>query len=162
MHQVESSGPYALIAKAIDLHVAANPHSRMTDSPQVEPLKCFIVEDSGLILRGLIDTLQEMLPLQVLGCAGDEGSACEWLDKSGHDIDLMIVDIFLKSGTGLEVLRHAQTLGLKGHKVVLTNYATPEIRSRCAELDADRVFDKSVQLDELIEYCSELAADQGL
>jgi DNA-binding NarL/FixJ family response regulator len=122
------------------------------------PLKVFIVEDSGLILRGLIDTLQEMLPLEVVGCAGDEEGACQWLDRSGQDIHLMIVDIFLKQGTGLNVLKHAAERGLVARKVVLTNYATADIRARCMALKADRVFDKSAELDELIEYCGDLAA----
>lgn len=122
------------------------------------PLKVFIVEDSGLILRGLIDTLQEMIPLEVVGCAGDEEGACQWLDRSGQDIQLMIVDIFLKQGTGLNVLKHANERGLMARKVVLTNYATADMRARCLALKADRVFDKSAELDELIEYCSELAA----
>jgi hypothetical protein len=39
---------------------------------------------------------------------------------------------------------------------VLSNYATPDIRRRCAALGADRVFDKSGELDELIAYCAEL------
>jgi len=130
------------------------------DEPQAKPLKCFLIEDSSLILRGLIDTLQEMVPLQVVGCAADQDSACEWLDESGQDIDLMIVDVFLKQGTGLGVLRHANALSLSSHKVVLTNYATDEIRIRCTQLNADRVFDKSSELDELIDYCRELADNQ--
>lgn len=36
---------------------------------ETRPLQCFLVEDSGLILRGLIDTLQEMLPLRVVWVA---------------------------------------------------------------------------------------------
>lgn len=124
---------------------------------ETKPLQCFLVEDSGLILRGLIDTLQEMLPLRVVGCAGDEAGAKEWLDRSGQEIDLMIVDIFLKQGTGLGVLKHANSLGLPCRKVVLTNYATPDMRTRSVALGADRVFDKSSELEELIDYCGSLA-----
>jgi DNA-binding NarL/FixJ family response regulator len=128
---------------------------------ETRPLQCFLVEDSGLILRGLIDTLQEMLPLRVVGCAGDEAGAKEWLERSGRDVDLMIVDIFLKQGTGLEVLKHANGLNLPCHKVVLTNYATPDMRTRSVALGADRVFDKSSELEELIDYCASLSGRAG-
>ena len=37
--------------------------------------------------------------------------------------------------------------------VVLTNYATQDIRDRCAELGANAVFDKSNELDELLDFC---------
>ena len=39
--------------------------------------------------------------------------------------------------------------------VVLTNYATNDIRRRCAELGSDAVFDKSNELEQLLEYCSD-------
>ena len=42
--------------------------------------------------------------------------------------------------------------------VVLSNYATPDMRRKCLELGATQVFDKSRDIDELIAYCSELAA----
>jgi DNA-binding NarL/FixJ family response regulator len=142
---------------SLDIVMAVTNLSDETDGPQIKPLRCFLVEDSGLILRGLIDTLQEMLPLQVVGHAGDESSACQWLSESGGDIDLLIVDIFLRQGSGLQVLRHVSALSLGCRKVVLTNYATAEMRQRCAQLDADRVFDKSSELEELIDYCRQLS-----
>ena len=37
--------------------------------------------------------------------------------------------------------------------VVLTNYATSDIRRRSMALGADAVFDKSSELDELFAYC---------
>jgi len=37
-------------------------------------------------------------------------------------------------------------------RVVLTNYATPEMRSRCQELGADAVFDKSSELEEMLTW----------
>ena len=42
-------------------------------------------------------------------------------------------------------------------RVVLTNYATPDIRETCRALGADRVFDKSSELEELIAYCERVA-----
>lgn len=161
MALAEYDGPYPQRAASLDFVIAVNKLPNETSGSQTKPLRCFLVEDSDLILRGLIDTLQEMLPLLVVGSAGDERSACAWLDQSGQDIDLLIVDIFLKQGTGLQVLRHVRDLGLGSRKVVLTNYATAEMRHRCAQLDADRVFDKSSELEELIDYCRALADSPG-
>jgi len=42
--------------------------------------------------------------------------------------------------------------------VVISNYATPDMRRKCLELGAARVFDKSREIDDLIAYCSSLAA----
>jgi len=69
----------------------------------------------------------------------------------------MIIDIFLKAGSGLEVLKRAHVLRPEAKLVVLTNYATPDMRRRCSQLGADRVFDKSAELEELLSYCGTLS-----
>ncbi|MFN0186522.1 MAG: response regulator transcription factor [Aquabacterium sp.] len=120
-------------------------------------LRCFVVEDSAVIRQNLIATLEEMVGAEVVGYAEDEASAVAWLRSDGQ-CQLMIIDIFLKSGSGLEVLRQARHLRPVAHLVVLTNYATPEMRRRCIELGADRVFDKSAELEELLAHCEDLAA----
>ena len=121
------------------------------------PLKTFIVEDSPIILDNLIATLEELADIRVVGSVPDESSAVQKIRSGVHDFDLMIIDIFLKSGSGLGVLRAAQEAGVKARRVVLTNYATPDIRKRCAALGADRVFDKSSELEDLIDYCGRIA-----
>jgi DNA-binding NarL/FixJ family response regulator len=117
-------------------------------------LRALIVEDSPVILDNLIATLEELADVEVIGTAADEASALKWIRESPQAFDMMIIDIFLKSGTGLAVLREALAADLPARCVVLTNYATPDIRQRCKELGADRVFDKSSELEELIAYCS--------
>ena len=125
----------------------------------MRPIKTFLVEDSPVIRESLIATLEELTSLVVVGSAPDEMASVQWLRDPGHEVDLVIVDIFLKSGTGLEVLRHARTLQPGAQRVVLTNYATPDMRRRCAELGAHRVFDKSAELEELLAFCAELVPD---
>lgn len=121
-------------------------------------LKCFIVEDSPMIRDNLVATLEEMLPLRVIGTAEDEHGAVTWLRTAPADeCDIVIIDIFLKAGSGLGVLRaaHAQ-VGRRAKLVVLSNYATPDMRKRCQELGADRFFDKSHEVEKLIDYCGAL------
>jgi DNA-binding NarL/FixJ family response regulator len=131
-------------------------------NPKACPLelaKLFIVEDSPVILDNLKATLEELAPVQVVGSAADESAARLWLHAPANLWDLVIIDIFLKSGSGLGVLRAAMQLKHHGKRVILTNYATDDMRERCLKLGADRVFDKSNQIDDLIEYCVRLAHD---
>lgn len=123
-------------------------------------LRTFIVEDSPIILDNLIATLEEMAGVEVVGHAADEATALQQL-RAGPGIELVIIDVFLKSGSGLGVLRGAAQAKLQAQCVVLTNYATPDMREKCRALGADRVFDKSNDLDELISYCSRLAGPQA-
>jgi DNA-binding NarL/FixJ family response regulator len=118
-------------------------------------LKAFIVEDSPVIRDNLVAALEEMVPLTVVGTAEDEASALEWLGE--HECDVAIVDIFLRRGTGLNVLRALQASRKRTDRVVLTNYATDEIRRHALALGASRVFDKSGEIDALVEHCIALA-----
>ena len=120
-------------------------------------LKTFLVEDSPVIRDNLVAALEEMAPVEVVGVAEDERSAVAWLEGSQPPCDLMIVDIFLKGGSGLGVLRAASQLNGLMKIVVLSNYATEDMRRKCAELGAQRVFDKSSEIDALIDYCEYLA-----
>jgi DNA-binding NarL/FixJ family response regulator len=121
------------------------------------PMKTFIVEDSPVILDSLVSTLEDLTDVQVVGTAADEQSAVGWIRNAGKSCDLVIIDIFLKSGSGLGVLQAVSQMPSPARRVVLTNYATAEMRRRCAELGADRVFDKSGELDSLIRYCARIA-----
>lgn len=127
----------------------------------MSPLKTYIVEDSPVIRESLIDTLQELAPVQVVGWADDEASALRWLAEPANDATLVIVDLFLKTGSGLGVLRSSQALQRGLRLVVLSNYATPEMRRHCLALGAERVFDKSADVDGLLDYCRDLAALPG-
>ena len=125
-------------------------------------LRTYIVEDSPVIRENLIATLEELVAVDVVGTAEDEASAVKWLAQPEHLVDLVIVDIFLKGGTGLGVLRAATGLPPGAKLVVLSNYATQDMRRKCLELGAHKVFDKSDEIDALIQYCGRLASgDMG-
>ncbi len=126
-------------------------------------IKIYIIEDSQLIRENLIATLEELAPVRVVGTAEDEHSAVAWLTETANQCDLVVVDIFLKSGSGLGVLRSLQGVQSQRKLVVLSNYATADMRRKCAELGADQVFDKSNDIDALVQYCTRLAAgDSGV
>jgi DNA-binding NarL/FixJ family response regulator len=124
-------------------------------------VKTFIVEDSPIILDNLVATLEELAPVHVVGSAADEEGAMTWLNSDGRSVDLVIIDVFLKAGSGLGVLKRAAQSNVPGKRVVLTNYATSEMRKKCLELGADRVFDKSNELDDLVMYCARLSNGDG-
>jgi len=110
-----------------------------------------------VIRDNLVAALEEMVPLKVVGTAEDEAGALSWLSEPAHECDIAIVDIFLRRGTGLNVLRALQHARHATDRVVLTNYATDEIRRHALALGASRVFDKSGEIDALVEHCIALA-----
>ena len=116
-------------------------------------LRTYIVEDNATIRENLIGTLEELACIKALGWAETENEAKSWLAQHDGQWDLTIVDLFLKQGSGLGILEACQDRP-PGHRVVvLSNYATTDMRKRCAQLGADAVFDKSNEIDALVEYC---------
>lgn len=113
----------------------------------------YLVEDSATIRDNLISTLEEIAPVKVVGFAETENEASAWLSNHDGDWQLAIVDLFLKEGSGLGVLKGCQNRNANQKVIVLTNYATSDIRRRCAELGSDAVFDKSNELEELLDFC---------
>jgi two-component system, OmpR family, response regulator len=119
--------------------------------------RIYIVEDSSIIRENLIEALHENAPVEVVGTADDEKSAVAWLRDRSHSSDLVIIDIFLKSGSGLGVLKAMGDMADAPERIVLSNHATPEIRVKCAQLGASKVFDKSNELDEMLGWLNRFA-----
>lgn len=120
------------------------------------PVRTYIVEDNATIRENLIATLEELGGIASIGYAESEQQGSDWLTGQNASWDLAIVDLFLKQGSGLGVLQACQGRTPRQKIVVLTNYATPDIRTRCRQLGVDEVFDKSTDLDALIAYCLKL------
>jgi two-component system, OmpR family, response regulator len=125
------------------------------------PLKAFVIEDSPVIRQNLVSTLQELAPVNVVGAVESQREALEQLTDPGLDCDLVIVDIVLKDGTGFGVLADPAVRRDGRRFIVLSNYASSAIRRRCAELGVERVFDKSNEIEDLLDYCQRLALDRA-
>ena len=116
-------------------------------------LKTYIVEDNPTIRENLIATLEELANIEPVGTSDSENEGKAWLTDNPGQWDLAIVDLFLKQGSGLGVLAACRDRGPWQKVVVLSNYATADIRQRCAQLGVDAVFDKSNEIDALVDFC---------
>jgi two-component system, OmpR family, response regulator len=119
-------------------------------------IKTYVVEDSPTIRDNLIATLEELTGVSTVGTAETEKESVDWLTNSTHAWDLAIVDLFLKRGTGLGVVSACNNRLPTQKMIVYSNYATTAMRQRCLELGADAVFDKSTEIEQLLEYCINL------
>ena len=141
-------------AKAVGLHASQQPMPK---------LKTYVVEDSPVIRDNLIATLEELVPVvKVVGIAEDEATAVAVARarraprRSGHHRHLPQG----RFGAGRARGRKARQPGAR--LVVLTNYATLDMRRKCLELGADKVFDKSDEIDALIQYCGRMAPGEPI
>ena len=118
-------------------------------------LKTYLVEN-------LIATLEELVDIDAIGVSDTENEAKLWLQDNPRKWDLAILDLFLKQGSGLGVLAACRDRQPSQKVVVLTNYATTDIRQRCSQLGVDAVFDKSNEIDALVEFCQQQTGANNL
>lgn len=116
-------------------------------------LATILVEDSSTIRESLIPAMVELADMRVLTVAETSPEAVAALETHRDIWQIAVVDLFLRQGTGFDVLRACQERSRHQRVVVLTNYATDQIRRRCLELGADGVFDKSIELDAFFNQC---------
>jgi len=119
--------------------------------------KAFIVEDNRAIRDSLVEALSELAGVETTGTAGSQKAAVAWLSDPHNAWDLAIIDLVLEpGGSGFGVLNACRNRRPDQKVVVLTATANPDVRAQCRRLGSDGVFDKSMETDDLIEYCAGL------
>ena len=120
--------------------------------------RTYLVEDNPVIRENLVGFLEDVADTTVVAHASTEDEAVHWLHDHHDEWDLAIVDLFLRQGSGLGILAACKQRLPHQKVAVLSNYATPDIRTRCAQLGVDAVFDKSNEIDALVDYCIQHSA----
>lgn len=125
--------------------------------------KAFVVEDQAAIREGLVDALSEISGVTTVGWAANEHDALAWLREPANAWDIAIVDLVLEpgGGSGYGVLKALGQRASTRKVVVLTATAEPAVRHQCESLGADGVFDKAMETDAMLDYCSKLARAAG-
>ena len=119
-------------------------------------LLTYLVEDNPTIRAQLIETLVELANVECVGFADNETDAVNWLREHPQSWELALVDLFLKQGSGMGVVSALAKRGADKKLVVVSNYATRDVSQRCRELGCDGVFDKSGDIDDLIQFCKSM------
>ena len=116
-----------------------------------EALKVYLVEDSPVLRDRVIESLEEAGISRVVGSADTENDAVKGIVASVPDA--VVLDIQLREGNGLNVLRRLRSLKLDVRPViiVLTNYNNSEFRVRARSAGTDFFFDKATELHRVAE-----------
>lgn len=115
-------------------------------------MNLYIVEDSELIQQRLIDFVSAIPGIQVVGMAADIATASNELISQGADA--CILDLQLKDGNGLQLLKTVKQKKPDLKVVVLTNHANEANRAYALRAGADGFLDKSTDFETLQSYLS--------
>jgi len=121
-------------------------------------LRIFLVEDSAAMRAHLASILVADAGVKVVGMAETEKQAINWLDAHADGWDVVLVDLFLREGTGAGVIEHCHHRPPSQKVFVMTNHARDDaLLQHCQQLNADAVYHKATGLDMLVADCLALA-----
>ena len=105
----------------------------------------YIVDDSDSVRQRLIAMLASMGNVAVVG---EARTAAEAIDGIAATIpDVVLLDLNLRAGSGIDVLNAVRRNRPGLHVVVLTNHSEPQYRRACMKAGARHFLDKTTQFD---------------
>jgi two-component system OmpR family response regulator len=118
-------------------------------------LQVLVVEDSALVCDRIAEIVGSVPGVEMSARVDCEADALSVLERDR--IDIVILDLQLRSGTGFGVLRRLRGRSDPPVVVVFTNFAVPTYRERARNLGAEYFLDKLLDLEKLPKVLAGLA-----
>ncbi|MGZ6273387.1 MAG: response regulator [Candidatus Limnocylindrales bacterium] len=96
----------------------------MTDQTEARPLRLLVVDDHEVVRQGLVSLLERREHFQVVAEAGTAAEALEMARK--FEPDLIVMDVRLPDGSGIEACREIRAEFPRTRVVILTSYPDEE------------------------------------
>lgn len=127
-------------------------------------MNAVVVDDSLIVLERVANLLRELPLISSVSLAIDGSSGLDVIEKEHPQ--LVVLDIHMPSldgkrfDSGMDVLKVIKSAPNPPIVIMLSNYAEPIYRSRCAQLGADAFLDKSNEFDKLLNVAGLLLAQR--
>ncbi|MCK5135698.1 MAG: response regulator transcription factor [Bacteroidales bacterium] len=117
-------------------------------------MKILVVDDSRLLRQRIIDLISDIPNIEISAEAESSIEAIKLIEKLNPD--LMILDIRMPNGSGIEVLRSIRQQDKSIITIVLTNYPLAQYKEKCLELGASYFFDKVNEFEQVRDLIASL------
>jgi DNA-binding NarL/FixJ family response regulator len=117
-------------------------------------LRVLLVEDSKVLTERLTEAIRQIPQVELIGTADTEAAAVASATREA--VDVIILDLHLKQGTGFGVMRALANTQLKPRIIVLTNYDLPEYKNAAIALGATHFLDKARDYGRLPEVLHDI------
>jgi len=117
-------------------------------------LKVLLVEDSKVLAERLSEVINQIADVDLVGAVDNEQEAVSRVKREA--VDVMILDLHLKQGTGFGVLRALAKTPVRPNVIILTNYDLPEYKNAALALGACYFLDKARDYDRIPEVLGEI------
>ena len=117
-------------------------------------MRILIADDSQAFVQRLTSRLEECAGIEIVGHADNAADATREIRKVKPDV--VILDIRMPGGSGIEVLDSLENDSSKPIVMMLTNCSHQQYRRRCLESGASYFFDKSAEFHKVAEALQSL------
>jgi DNA-binding NarL/FixJ family response regulator len=118
-------------------------------------IRVVIADDHHIVRRGIREILEEDKDIIIVG---DVGTGAQVLDIiREHDIDILLLDIAMPDGGGLEILEQVQRIKPKMRVLILTMYAEEQFAVRALRAHAFGYLTKQSAPEELLDAVRTIA-----
>ncbi|MFZ0612901.1 MAG: response regulator [Desulfobacterales bacterium] len=122
--------------------------------------RVLIVDDAKQVRERLISLLSEYPEIRIVGQAGNGQEALEALDHQKPDT--VILDIRLPGKNGIELLKEIKAARPAVTVIMLTNYDFEQYRRQSLQLGADHFFNKTLELEKVVEILAKQPVDSNI
>jgi len=122
-------------------------------------MRVLIADDSEFLVQRLAAALTKIGGVEVVGAAGTVLEASEAVRNLKPDV--VILDIGMPGGSGIDVLENMKKDHLTPVVIVLTNYGLPQYHRRCMQGGAKFFFDKSTEFEKVSEVLRTLTLSES-
>lgn len=127
--------------------------------PVPVPLRVLVADDSSLLRRLLRDAIEEVDGVEVVAEAPDGVTAV--VEARKHAPGVVVLDLQMPVVNGLAALPMLLDRPPRPCVIVLTNHAGEPYREACLAAGADHFFDKSSEMDRVLDVLRQLAVETG-
>ena len=113
----------------------------------MDKLKVFISDDSTTVRERLVTMALDLPEVDVVGQAEDAPTSLDAIRQTQPDV--VILDIRMPGGSGIDVLRTLKKMTPAPAVIMLTNFAYEQYRTKCEAAGADFFLDKSTEFDQI-------------
>ncbi|MGQ9863807.1 MAG: response regulator [Bacteroidia bacterium] len=115
------------------------------------PIRVMVVDDHKLMIDGLVGILSEVPEIEIVGQATGVAETLKKLEQLHGQLDVILLDIRMKDGSGIDLMRqiHRKYPHIRG--IALTMYDTEEYLSSMLRAGASGYILKNTSREELLQ-----------
>jgi DNA-binding NarL/FixJ family response regulator len=131
----------------------------MIPSGSNSKIEVFLADDSLVVREHLVAMLDELAGIHIVGQAENVADAISGIRNLRPDV--VILDIRMPDGSGIDVLQNIKQDSTAPMVIILTNYPYPGYRRKCLDAGADFFLDKSTEFDQIPKLLERLKRGSG-